>query len=74
VPAASGTHVDFDITDGLALSNAGPLAGTDPAMPLNDLVALPADQTLTVEIDRTHAHEVMGLVDLVLYVEYVADV
>jgi len=69
----SGIHADVDLVEGLALSNAGPLLGTAPARPLNALVGVPADQAFRIEIDRTNNEEVRELKDLVLVVEYTAE-
>jgi hypothetical protein len=63
----------FTFTDGLALSNAGPLLGSAAALPLNDLVGLNLDQTFILEINRTGvADELSRLFDVVLYLEYQA--
>jgi hypothetical protein len=63
----------FTFTDGLALSNAGPLLGSAAALPLNDLVGLNLDQPFILEINRTGvADELSRLFDVVLYLEYQA--
>ncbi|MCU1442557.1 MAG: hypothetical protein JWQ59_707 [Cryobacterium sp.] len=70
----SGTQVAFTVTGGVALSNAGVLLGAAPALPLNALVSLPVDQVLEIRIDRTGVEEELAaLSDVVLYVEYTAD-
>lgn len=70
----SGVQPAFNITDGLALSNDGPLLGAGVAMPLNDLVALPLVQAFVLEIDRAGVvDELAALNDVVLYMEYTAD-
>lgn len=70
----SATLAAFPIEDGYGLSNAGPLLGTNPALPLNAFVALPVDQVFTLEIDRSGvADELKALFDVVLYIEYTAE-
>lgn len=73
--AKSGTTAACKFTRGVALSNAGPLLGTKPPLPLNALAGLPVDQTLVLELDRTGiAKELKALFDVVLYLEYEATV
>ncbi|HEY4367007.1 MAG TPA: hypothetical protein VGN07_07195, partial [Steroidobacteraceae bacterium] len=71
---ATGVSTAFDIAAGVALSNAGPLLGAAAALPLNDLVGEMAMQTLALEIDKAGvAEELAALDDVVLFVEYSAD-
>jgi len=70
----SPTQAALQIEDGYTLSNAGPLLGSDPALPLNAFVDLPVDQVFTLEIDRAGvADELKALFDVVFYVEYTAE-
>lgn len=72
--AASGTSASFQIKDGLALSNAGDLLGGNPASPLNVLAGVILDQAFELEIERTGVQdELRSLFDLVLYLDYAAD-
>jgi hypothetical protein len=65
--------VAFQISDGIALSNAGPLQGTAAPLPLNGLAGKDVDQPFTLEIDRAGAgDELKALYDVVLYLEYQA--
>ena len=65
--------VAFQISDGIALSNAGPLQGTAAPLTLNGLAGKDVDQPFTLEIDRGGAgDELKGLYDVVLYLEYQA--
>lgn len=67
----SGTVASIAFDDGLALSNAGPLLGTGPALPLNAIVGTPADQRFVLDIDRSGvAAQLSRLADVVLYLEY----
>ncbi|MGH7082557.1 MAG: hypothetical protein ACREFV_08825, partial [Acetobacteraceae bacterium] len=47
----SGVPAAFDVTDGLALSNAGPLLGTAQKLPLNAMVGLPLDQAFVLWVE-----------------------
>jgi hypothetical protein len=70
----SAVDVPFDLTDGVALSNAGALLGAQPALPLNALEGLPLVQPLAIDFDRAvGAEELAALHDVVLWVEYRAD-
>lgn len=61
----------FTVDAGIASSNAGPLLGTKPPLPLNTLAGLTLDQPFVLDIDRAGvADELKGLFDVVLYVEY----
>ena len=71
----SAVQADFEMKEGLALSNAGPLLGSAPALPLNGLVGLPLDQAFVLTLDRTGVQDEIGaLQDVVLWVEYGAQV
>jgi len=73
--AAAGPHADFTITNGIAFSNGGPLLGTGAAVTLNALIGQPVDQAFTLDIQRAGvAEEMKDLLDVVLYVDYEADV
>ena len=64
----------FAVTNGIALSNSGPLLGVAAPLPVNALVALPLDQAFVLEINRVGVEEeVRNLQDVVLWVEYGAD-
>jgi hypothetical protein len=70
----AGTVASFQIKDGLALSNAGDLLGGNPASPLNALAGVSLDQVFEVTIDRAGVQdELRQLFDLVLYLDYTAD-
>jgi len=70
----SVTQAAFQIVDGYDLSNGGALLGTSPARPLNAFVDLPVDQVFTLEIDRSGVvEELKSLLDIVLYVDYRAE-
>jgi hypothetical protein len=70
----SGLQAAFDVIDGIALSNAGPLLGAAAARPLNSMVGLPLEQAFVLELDRTGVEEeIRALQDVVLWVEYGAD-
>jgi hypothetical protein len=72
--SAVSTQTSFQITDGYALSNAGPLLGTKPPLPLNAFVGLTVDQAFTLDIERTSVvDELRAMFDVVLYVEYTAN-
>ena len=71
--AQSATEASFEILEGLALSNADPLQGTKPALPLNAFVGLFVDQQFTLEITKTGVEEELkALFDMVLWIEYAA--
>jgi hypothetical protein len=71
----AGPHADFTIANGIAFSNGGPLLGSGVALPLNALIGQPVDQAFTLDIQRAGvAEEMKGLLDVVLYVDYEADV
>ena len=71
----SAVQADFEMKEGLALSNAGPLLGSAAALPLNGLVGLPLDQPFVLTLDRTGVQDEIGaLQDVVLWVEYGAEV
>jgi len=71
----SAVQADFEMKEGLALSNAGPLLGSAAALPLNGLVGLPLDQAFVLTLDRTGVQDEIGaLQDVVLWVEYGAQV
>jgi hypothetical protein len=71
---ASGVQAAFNMSRGIALSNAGALLGSAAPLPLSDIVSLPLDQAFVLELDRTGvADELRRLQDVVLWVEYVAD-
>jgi len=62
------------ITDGLALSNAGPMLGAAAALRLNELAGESVTQTFVLEIDKAGVEEELAaLDDVVLCVEYAAD-
>jgi hypothetical protein len=70
----SGVQAAFGVTDGIALSNAGPLLGVAAPLPLNAMVDLPLDQAFVLELDRAGVEEeIRALQDIVLWVEYGAD-
>jgi hypothetical protein len=70
----SAVQAAFQISDGLALSNAGPLLGTTAALPLNAFVGGSLDRAFVLEIDRTGVEdELRALDDVVLWLEYEAD-
>jgi hypothetical protein len=70
----TGTQAAFQIKDGLAMSNAGDLMAGAASLPLNALVGKDLDQSFTLEIDRTNVQEELRtLFDVVLYLEYKAD-
>ena len=71
--AKSAKTAAFTVDAGIASSNAGPLLGTNPPLPLNDLVGLNLGQPFVLEIDRAGvADEMSRLYDVVLYLEYTA--
>ena len=71
----AGIQAAFALTRGIALSNAGPLLGAAAPLPLNAMVSLPLDQAFVLELDRTGVEdELRALHDVVLWVEYEADV
>ena len=71
----SGVQAAFDFIDGIALSNAGPLLGTAAALPLNALVGTSLAGAFVLEIDRAGVEdELRALEDVVLWLEYTADV
>jgi hypothetical protein len=66
--------VAFPIDKGLALSNGGALQGTNPPAALNALLGAKVDQVFTLEIDRSGvADELKALLDVLLFLEYEAD-
>ena len=70
----AGTQSAFGLTRGIALSNAGPLLGAAAPLPLNAMVGLPLDQAFVLELDRSGVEdELRALHDVVLWVEYAAD-
>jgi hypothetical protein len=72
--STAGVVATFQIKDGLALSNAGDLLGGNPASPLNLLAGVSLDQVFEVTIDRAGVQdELRQLFDLVLYLDYTAD-
>jgi hypothetical protein len=67
----SNVQTAFNFADGIALSNAGPLLGGAAALPLNDLVGLPIEQGLVLELDRAGIEDdLRALDDVVLWLEY----
>jgi hypothetical protein len=72
--ASPAVQASFQIVGGFAMSNTGPLLGTAAPLPLNALAGVPVDQAFTLDIDRTGvAEELRALFDVVLYLEYTAD-
>lgn len=70
----SATQAAFDIVDGFAVSNIGALLGTRAPLPLNVFAGLAVDQILTLEFDTAGVtDELQALFDVVLYVEYDAE-
>jgi hypothetical protein len=70
----AGTQAAFQIKGGLALSNAGDLLAGGVPSPLNSLVGLSLDQPFELVIDRTGVQdELRTLFDIVLYLDYTAD-
>ncbi|MDP9687695.1 UNVERIFIED_ORG: hypothetical protein J2W82_001351 [Pseudomonas mohnii] len=71
----SAKYADMEMNNGLALSNAGALQGTAAPMPLNAIVGLPLAQAFVLELTRNNVQsEIEHLQDLVLWVEYCAQV
>jgi uncharacterized protein YdhG (YjbR/CyaY superfamily) len=66
----------FTIEQGLALSNAGPLQGAQPAAPLNALIGAALEQPFVLTLDRAGpaGAEIRRLFDVVLWVEYEATI
>lgn len=65
------TTVAVTLEDGVAMSRAGVLAGDGGVTPLTDLVGVPVDQVLVLEIAPADlTAEVRALHDVVLLVEY----
>jgi hypothetical protein len=70
-PAAKVAAFTADV--GIASSNGGPLLGSNPPQPLNDLIGVDLGQAFVLEIDRVGvADELARLYDVVLYIEYTA--
>lgn len=73
-----GVTAVFDLTDGIALSNAGFLAAANGgvALPLNDLTGITADQrfTLTIDAGGNAGVDFSKTYDVQLMVEYEAQV
>lgn len=76
--AADGITAFFDLTDGIALSNAGFLAAANGGLPLplNDLTGLSADQpfTLTMDAAANPGVDFSKMYDVQMVVEYEAQV
>jgi hypothetical protein len=69
----SAATATFQIDNGIAMSNAGPLLGAAGPLPLNDLVGQDLNQPFALEINRAGvAAELSQLFDIVLYLEYTA--
>jgi hypothetical protein len=64
----------FVVENGVALSNAGPLLGAQPAAALNALTGVALEQPFVFTFDRAGAagDEIARLFDVVLWVEYSA--
>ncbi|MBX3303346.1 MAG: hypothetical protein KF693_14120 [Nitrospira sp.] len=73
-----GVSAVFDLTDGIALSNAGFLATANGgvALPLNDLTGISADQrfTLTIDAGANAGADFSKMYDVQLMVEYEAQI
>ena len=73
-----GLAANFDLTDGIALSNAGFLAAANGGvpLPLNDLTGLSADQpfTLTIDAAANPGVDFSKMYDVQIVVEYEAQV
>lgn len=71
-----GLVANFDLTDGIALSNAGFLAGANGGvpLPLNDLTGISFDQnfTLTIDAGANVGVDFSKMYDAQLFVEYEA--
>lgn len=70
-----GQQARFQVEDGLALSNAGPLLGSATPRPLNALVGGNLDQEFVLEVSRSGsavADELKRLLDVVIWLEYQA--
>jgi hypothetical protein len=71
------TSIDGILEDGLVMSNAEPLdAPNTPTSPLNALVGLTADQTLTLFVKKAEnpAYDLAGVQDVFFGVEYSAKI
>jgi hypothetical protein len=75
---ADGLSANVDLIDGIALSNAGFLAGANGGvpLPLNDLMGISADQTFTLTVDAgvNAGVDFSKMYDVQMFVEYEAGV